>query len=582
MTAHGILHLMNGIVLSLVPGVPLLVTFGCLFLSTRERAYRLLPWAPLPALLAGLFIPGDIVVRVPWFFLGSSMGLDPTGRTFLVLTACVWLLASISGRDRFRRASRRFRFAAYFSASMTGNLGLILAGDVLGYYLFFAIMSFSVYGLICHHRTDAAYKAGRVYLALVIVSELAMFAALVILTARGQTASFGDIPPGAFSMAVVLLLFITFGIKIGALPFQAWMVLAYQQAPIPAAAALAGAMVNAGILGWLRFFPFGQVVMPAGAFLFIAMGAAATVCGVAYGIFQNKIGRAFASSSISQMGLMTTVAGFGLLSPEKGRYAATLLILYAVHHSLAKTSLFLGYDMIDRGGRIPRPLLLAGLLLPSLSLAGFPLTSGAIVKTGVKGLAAAGGDPWPLFGTVFLPASSAGTAMLMLHCTRLLWRHRGHSQAGQQDAGRWVWAVSVAAVASALWLWPAAHGLMGRALQPGALADSLWPAALGALLALGWFRTGPQIQGRCPSLPDFDALLRGLAGAFMTVLAFVTKTMEQGRRVFASKAFHRCCSLSPASALSQRLDTAERVLSRWSVMGFLYLVVCVWILLLAG
>jgi hydrogenase-4 component B len=582
MTAPTLLYLLNGITLSLVAGVPLLLVVCCLILTTRERAYRLLPWAPVPALLTALFIPGDVVVHVPWFFLGSSMGLDSTGRIFLTLTACVWLLASLSALEKLRTDPSRFRFAAYFLASMAGNLGLVLAQDILGYYLFFAIMSFSAYGLIVHNRTAAAHKAGRVYLVLVIVSELAMFGALILLSGSGQALSVGNISAGAFSMAVVVLLFMAFGVKIGALPFQAWMVLAYQQAPLPAATALAGAMVNAGILGWLRLFPFGRLVLPDGALFFILIGTLATVYGVLYGIVQNRIGRVLACSSISQMGLVTIIAGFGLLSFETGRYAVTLLTLYAVHHSLAKTSLFLGYDFVDRGERIPGPLLLAGLLLPCLALAGFPLTGGAIVKTGLKELAMTGGATWHLFSSVFLPVSSAGTTVLMLHCTRLLWQHRHPAQTGSNTIVLSVWLLSVAGVAAVLWLWPEVRSLGRHTLQPGAMLQSLWPVTLGAVLALGWFRTGPRLSARGRSLPDFDALAQKLFDTSMTALAAITDIVDRARRIVDAEPVRRCCSLSPTSTLSGRLVTAEKVLSRWSVVGLFYLVICICILLLMG
>ena len=54
-----------------------------------------------------------------------------------------------------------------------------------------------------------------------------------------------DISADSFQLILLFFLYIGFGIKVGALPFHGWMPLAYQVTPLPAAAALAGAMVNA-------------------------------------------------------------------------------------------------------------------------------------------------------------------------------------------------------------------------------------------------------------------------------------------------------------------------------------------------
>ncbi|MCL7487249.1 MAG: hypothetical protein M8357_03620 [Desulfobulbaceae bacterium] len=570
--------IMHTLGLSLVAGAPLLLMAGCCLRPLREASFRLLPLSVLPALLAVLFIPPGVEVEVGWFFMGGAMELDAMGRIFLTLTACVWLFAALSVHEKFRQDPHRFRFAGFFLASMSGNFGLILARDVLGFYLFFALMSFSAYGLINHNRTEMTRKAGRVYLVLVFLSELAMFTALVFLSARGETPSISAIPAADFSPLLLFLLFIAFGVKIGALPLQSWMALSYQQAPIPAATALAGAMVNAGILGWLRFIPLGHIVLPGGGIFFIVMGSLAAIYGVIFGLYQDKPGRALASSSISQMGLVTVIAGYGLLSDEAGQAALTLMALFAMHHSLAKTSLFLGYDMIDRGGRVSGIFLLAGLLLPCLSLAGFPLTSGAMVKGALKELVAMGGGSWYLFGKVFLPISSMGTTVLMLHCARLLRQHNRSNGEGNTTVAARLWIASIALVAATPWLWPPLHNLGRHSLQWQALAQSLWPVALGTVLALVWFATGSRLPARNRDVADFDYLARSLSGGFMQILVAVTDFFAGLRHAMESW-------LSRQENLRDFIRTRgpgkwEKVLGRWSVVYLFYLLICIFLFII--
>jgi formate hydrogenlyase subunit 3/multisubunit Na+/H+ antiporter MnhD subunit len=571
MTAFLIRYLMSATGLSLVAGLPLAMMAGCGVRYLRVACFRLLPWATVPAILVALFVRSDVEVLVPWFFMGGAMGLDATGRVFLGLTGWVWLLASFSFREKLKQDPHRYRAAGFFLASMSGNFGLILAEDVLGFYLFFALMSFSAYGLIVHRRTEQARKAGRVYLLLVFLSELAMFTALVLLPVRGAFPAGGDFAASAFPLMLVTLLFISFGVKIGALPFHSWMILSYQQAPIPAATALAGAMLNAGIIGWLRFFPFGGLAMPGAAMFFVIMGASATLYGVIFGLYQEKGGRVLASSSISQMGLVTMAAGLGFLSGNAGQAAASLLVLYAVHHSLAKTSLFLGYDLVDRGGRISAAVLLTGLLIPSLSLSGLPLTSGAMIKGSLKELAALGGHSWYLFGKFFLPISSMGTTLLMLHFVRLLRLHSSTARGGGKKLAALLWVTSVVLVAAVPWLWPAMHGPAAHSLQVQALMQALWPVAAGTLLALGWFAAGSWLPGKTLDVEDFDYLVHRLYAKVMQVLGVLTGAFTRAASHFRPEELRQRFPL--LFSRSRGPSKWEKVMRRWSVVGLCYLVI---------
>ncbi|MFP3982111.1 MAG: complex I subunit 5 family protein [Desulfurivibrionaceae bacterium] len=596
MTETGLLSIIYPVILSLVAGLPLLVAVRCCLPAVRKlkAGWNLLPWTTVPALLAGLVIPDDVVVRVPWFFMGGVMGLDGTGRIFLFITAVIWLLAALTVREEFRNRQGERRFSAYFLVAMAGNLGLIVARDMLGFYLFFAIMSFAAYGLINHYHTPESRRAGRIYLILVMVSEVAMFTALVLISFQAQSRSFSDIADISLSLPALLLLFIAFGVKVGALPFQAWMPPAYQQTPIPGATALAGAMANAGILGWLRFIPLGYMVSGSGALLFITAGGLVAIYGVIYGLGQRKAGAVLGSSSMSQMGLMTIVVGLGLLSREGGEYAVYLLPLYAVHHSLAKGSLFLGYGVIERGGRLARPLLLAGLLLASLSLAGLPLTSGAVVKTGLKELAQVSGGSWYALGRVFLPVSSLGTTVLMLHFCRLFWRKRPAGTG--QKVLILPWLAALAGSVFCLWMWPVAHRLGRHSLDPSLILHSFWPVAAGTGLFLLWFilpdgfrkRAGDLFPGACPE----EELLTARSSAPTPVrcvkvvdqLSTPVKKFLAGAENFYQSLdtswFGKWLALSPSSPLGARLRKPEKVLGRWSVVGFFYLAVCITLLFL--
>ncbi|MFO7761016.1 MAG: complex I subunit 5 family protein [Thermodesulfobacteriota bacterium] len=574
MTAGNLLDIFHALVLSLVTGVPLLGALGCCLSSARRARWSLLPWTTVPALLVSLTIPGDLVVQVPWFFMGGCMGLDQTGRIFLCLSAVIWMLTSFTVAEKFQNRKGELRFSGYFLVAMAGNFGLILAKDMFSFYLFFALMSFASYGLIVHERTSEARRAGNIYLILVMVSEVAMFIALVLIFFKTQSSSLADINENSISMSILIFLFMAFGVKVGALPFQAWMAPAYQQSPIPGATALAGAMVNAGLLGWLRFIPLGVITSDPGAFLFITAGALAALYGVVCGLGQRKPGAVLAFSSMSQMGLMTIIIGLGLYSVKAGEYAVYLLPLYAVHHSLAKGSLFLVYDVVNKGGRLASPLLLIALLLPSLSLAGLPFTGGAIVKTGFKELALVSGTQWYGVSKIFLPVSSIGTTILMLYCSRLLWHKRANKDNSQRVL-LWPCFTALAGAAFWLWLWPAAHGLSSHSLDASLLFHSFWPVAVGSGLFLIWLIMAERLKGEKGYLfPETD--FGNKAEIAWSALAKKCRTgAEKLYPVPGTSWARKWLSLSATSPLGKKLRKPEKIMGRWSMVGFFYLAVCI-------
>src|SRR5690606_17316235 len=90
-------------------------------------------------------------------------------------------------------------------------------------------------------------------------------------------------------------------------------------------------------------------------------------------------------SSISQMGLITLLVGAALANAAHASTLLAVIALYALHHALAKGSLFLSTAMALPAARAPRWLMVLLIALPGLSLAGLPFTSGAMAKLAMKG-----------------------------------------------------------------------------------------------------------------------------------------------------------------------------------------------------
>jgi len=89
-----------------------------------------------------------------------------------------------------------------------------------------------------------------------------------------------------------------------------WLPLAHPVAPTPASAVLSGAMIKAGLLGWLLTLPLSETALPQWGTLMIMVGALASIGAALIGVCQHQAKAVLAYSSISQMGLITIMVGW--------------------------------------------------------------------------------------------------------------------------------------------------------------------------------------------------------------------------------------------------------------------------------
>jgi formate hydrogenlyase subunit 3/multisubunit Na+/H+ antiporter MnhD subunit len=469
--------------------VPLALAALVILPRSRAAVLKLAPWAPLPALALAVLAREPLLLELPDVLTGLALGVDDTGRVFLLFTSLIWLAAGWFARGWLADDTRRVRFAVFFLLTQTGNLGVCLALDPVGFYASYALMSFAAYGLVVHHDDAAARRAGRVYLILAVAGEMLILTGLLL--------ALGLAPDHPWAVGCVIL---GFGVKTGLPLLHVSLPLAYATAPIPAAAVLAGAMIKAGLLGWLRFLPLGEAALPEAGNTLMLAGLAAIYLGVAVGLAQRQPGALLAYSSVSQMGYFAVGIGAGLQAPELWPLLAPVMLVYATQHALAKSALFLGLGVLRRRGA--KPWLLAGMALPVLALAGAPLSSSMLAKLGLKQALAGMPAPWlaalPTLPTL-LTLGALGTALLML---RLLWLLRGAPAQAGGAAPLAPWLLTLAGVVGlSAGLVPAA--LWQQGLQPGALLAASWPIVAALAIACAALRLGLRV----PAIPPGDLLV---------------------------------------------------------------------------
>jgi formate hydrogenlyase subunit 3/multisubunit Na+/H+ antiporter MnhD subunit len=504
--------------------VPLLMAVMCLVAGFRRIAPFMLALAPLPAILAALLLPDGASLSFPVPFRLTLM-LDRAGAILLGGAGLLWSMAGAYAGSYLGRKPGAGGFTVWWLLTLAGSLGVLIVADIASFYLMFTLVSIAGYGLVAHEQTQAARRAGLVYMVLALIGEAFLLVSFIML-ASGQPDPNPLIRDAVAAMtaspmkdAIALFVILGFALKMGLVPLHVWLPLAHPAAPMPASAVLSGVVVKAGVIGMIRFLPFESGLPVWGAALVIA--GLLTACYAALvGVTQVRPKTILAYSTVSQMGLVAAILGAGLATGDAS--ARELSAYYGLHHTLVKGALFLGVGIVLVSGGAARWLVLAVMTVMGLSLGGLPLTSGALAKLVAK----------PIFGygpaSLAVSLAAAGSTMLMLHFSAMIARDSRQGDAAAARSGAPAGQtlpflmVVLASLALSWWLYPVLSGeAPASALDAAALWKLGWPMGLGLAL-FGLTRLLPRLAG---AIPEGDILVAAerQAGRFAAIPAGIAR-----------------------------------------------------------
>jgi formate hydrogenlyase subunit 3/multisubunit Na+/H+ antiporter MnhD subunit len=533
---------MNGLAEQFGPGLlvatlaaPLVVLAIFLAPGFRGLARAISPLAAVPAFVAAALAIGGAPFGADLPALRVSLSLDQPGGLLLMAAALVWLIVSMFALKEGQGRANADRFAISWLLTMTGSLGVFIAADLLTFYLVYALVSVPAYYLVAHDEDPASRCAGGVYMAFALLGEAVLLIAFVMLAAGEPSGSLqirdvvAALPASPWREAALALIVVGFGMKIALVPLHGWMPLTYAAAPIPAAAVLSGAAVKAGVIGLIRFLPLGAA-FPGWGEALTWIGFISAFYGVAIGVTQRDAKTMLAYSSVSQMGVIAAAFGMALANANQG--AATEVAFYAANHVLVKAALFLSVGAVAALDGRARNLALIVAALLGLSLAGLPLTGGALAKLALKDLFGDGAA-----GVASQLSAAATTALMLMFIMRLA---RLPRPTDTPSFGRlWSWVALAAAALLVPSLMVPAVGEAADALALDKLMDAIWPMLLGAVLAAALWAA----ENRLPRIPTGDIV------------------------VAEEAAFHR---LTPLGAAFER---ADRDVRQWPAAGLALLVI---------
>jgi hydrogenase-4 component F len=148
----------------------------------------------------------------------------------------------------------------------------------------------------------------------------------------------------ALTRLAYLLVLVGFGTKVGLAPMHSWLPDAHSESPAPVSAMLSGALLNAAMLGIVRYLAICDAaqVGPLARTTLVALGVLSLLVGALFIVRQDGIKRLMAYSSVEHMGVMALGFGFG------GPFGVAGALYHMLNHSLNKSLMFFGAGNVMR------------------------------------------------------------------------------------------------------------------------------------------------------------------------------------------------------------------------------------------
>jgi multicomponent Na+:H+ antiporter subunit D len=337
-----------------------------------------------------------LVLAEPIEGLAIAFSPEPLGLMFALVASFLWPVTSLYaiGYMRAHHEQNQTRFYAAFAVSISAAMGIALAGNMFTLFLFYEVLTISTYPLVTHAGTDAARRAGRVYLGLLMGTSI-LFLLLAMIWTWGLTGTLEFTQGGVFGdesnlvLGTLLVLFVIGTGKAAIMPFHRWLPAA-MVAPTPVSALLhAVAVVKAGVFTILKvsvyLFGIDTIAQLAVADWLAALAALTILLGSLVAMTKDNLKARLAYSTISQLSYIILGAMLGVAAGVVGGG------MHVVMHAFGKITLFFCAGAIlvaahktkvselDGLGRT-MPLTMLAFLIGALSIVGLPPFGGTWSK----------------------------------------------------------------------------------------------------------------------------------------------------------------------------------------------------------
>ena len=340
--------------------------------------------------------------EVNLFSFGKNLDLyfrvDDLGRFFAAVVILVWVLSGFYAFEYMKHEKEEKRYFGFYLMVFGVLHGLVFAGNMVTFYLFYELMTLLSMPLVLHNRSREAIMGGLKYLFYSLFGAYMVLFGLFFLNRYALTLNFvpgGVLDPAEVSshegllLAVSFAMILGFGVKAGMFPLHAWLPTAHPVAPAPASAVMSGIIVKAGVLGMIRvvYYLVGAEVIR-GSWVqtaWLSLSLVTVFMGSMLAYREKGMKKRLAYSTVSQASYI--LFGLALLQPQ----AMMGSLLHVVFHAIIKSCLFLSAGAIIykthktnveelRGIGKEMPVTIWCYTFASAALIGIPPASGFISK----------------------------------------------------------------------------------------------------------------------------------------------------------------------------------------------------------
>ena len=345
---------------------------------------------------AGLFFSNVKIADSASLVLGGIQlhwGLNHFSWLFSLIVLGLGSMAAIYAVGFMKGKERRGYFYFNFILSIMSMMGILLSIDLISFFIFWEIMTWSSYLMTIYSGNDIQ-RIGIKYFVFSAIGAYAMLMAIVMVHHVTGSFSIGQMinayPNMNLSMQIwiPILFLMAFGVKAAMMPLHVWAPGAYSNAPMAYTSVFSGALSKMGVYGMVIVLVTMVNQIPQGFWfreVIAWLGGITAVLGTLWAIKQDDAKKLLAYSSVAQLGYIITGIAIGT---ELGMLAGLFL---ALMHALFKGTLFMVTGAVEKQtgttnftevtGLIRKmPWTFVAALFAIIALAGIPPLGGFVGK----------------------------------------------------------------------------------------------------------------------------------------------------------------------------------------------------------
>jgi multicomponent Na+:H+ antiporter subunit D len=354
-------------------------------------------------------------------FIVDRLGaLFITLHTILLFVALVALRPEAHGEKVLQRAHPLLMVATF------GLFGAFMTGDLFNLFVMVELVLVSSYLLFQVPGTDRSLVSALPMIVINTCASALFIAGLAVIYRIGGSLNIADLivqidhAPSGLRLAGLGMLVAAFATKAALIPLCFWMPATYPTLSAPIAALFAGIMTKLGIYCLLRISPL-LVHEPVLFTTLMWLGGFSALAGGLAAYSQYELRRLLSFSSVSQVGYIILALGLQTV------FGIAAAIFFVIHHSLAKFTLYLVADELERSNgsrdlrqmdfrRPGKVVLVFSFGVSAFAMVGIPPLSGFFGKLAVFMASFQSGE-W--IGLAMLVTASVFTLVSMLK----IWRY---------------------------------------------------------------------------------------------------------------------------------------------------------------